>query len=160
MPHAVTARDIAFVMRCTGAAVLSYVIASRIGLAHPLWACISALIVAQEKLEDTTRVTMWRLVGTMTGLLVAVISGVILDRLGATVPLQIGCAVAICATLARYKPDLRVAMWTAPIVFITQTPNESIEMAGVWRAAEVLLGGLIGAALHWISELVIARRGR
>lgn len=150
-------RDVAFVMRCSLAAMLSFALASGLGLDHPLWACISALIVAQEKLVDTGRAIIWRMTGTVAGLVIAVASGTVLQLLHAPTWLQIGVAVAVAACLARIKNELRVAMWTAPIVFIMQSPQESLVMAGLWRASEVILGGLVGAALHIVFEWLFLR---
>src|SRR5215472_6538092 len=49
---------VAFVARCAGAATCAYFVADRIGLPHPLWATISALMVPQEKLAETNN-SLW-----------------------------------------------------------------------------------------------------
>ena len=51
-------RAVAFVARCSGAATCAYLVADRIGLPHPLWGTISALMVPQEKLADTNN-SLW-----------------------------------------------------------------------------------------------------
>jgi uncharacterized membrane protein YccC len=149
------ARHVAFVVRCSLAASLSYVMASAIGLEHPVWAAISGLIVSQESLEATRRATVWRLAGTLVGICVAVASGSLLGLASAQPALQIGVGVAICAILARRWPDLKVAIWTAPIVYLTVVPGESLAEAGFWRGVEVLVGGVVGALLHSLAEIAI-----
>ena len=47
-------------------------------------------------------------------------------------------------------------MWTAAIVLLTVTPGQSIAHAGLARGIEVLIGGLVGAALHQATEMVVA----
>ncbi len=103
-----------------------------------------ALIVAQEKLVDTGRAIIWRMTGTVAGLVIAVASGTVLQLLHAPTWLQIGVAVAIAACLARIKNELRVAMWTAPIVFIMQRPARVPCDGGSLAGFEVILGGLWG----------------
>jgi uncharacterized membrane protein YccC len=150
------ARHVAFVIRCSLAASLSYLIASAIGLEHPIWAAMSGIIVSQESLEATRRATIWRIAGTLVGICVAVAAGSLLDLLAAPTALQIGVGVALCSILARRWPDLKVAMWTAPIVYLTIAPGISLTEAGLWRGLEVLVGGAVGALLHWLAEIAIS----
>lgn len=155
-----TVRDIAFVLRCSGTATLAYALASGLGLEHPVWASISGVIVSQEKLDETRNAVHWRVAGTLVGIVVAVIAGSLIDPLGWSVAVQTGISVAICASLVRCWPDLKVAMWTAPVLFFARDPGMSLFLAGVWRGAEVLLGGLTGALLHMIFERIIRRLER
>ncbi len=155
-----TARDIAFVLRCSGAATLAYIIAFTLGFQHPVWASISGVIVSQEHLHQTRGAVVWRFAGTVVGILVAVLAGSLIAQLGGGLAVQTGISVAICAALVRRWPDLKVAMWTAPIIFLARDPNISLLVAGYWRGSEVVLGGLIGAMLHWIAERIILRTER
>lgn len=148
----------AFVLRCTGAAVLALLVATWAGLDHPVWATVSALVVSQDRLGDTRRTLGWRLVATAAGIGVAVGVGSVLAGAGAAVVL--GVVVAICAALARWRGDLRLSMWTAAIVLMTVTPGQTIAHAGFARGIEVLIGGLIGAALHQVAEVVVLSRVR
>ncbi len=149
------ARHIAFVVRCSGAATLSYMLANAIGLPHPVWASMSGVIVSQEKLNDTRTATAGRLFGTVVGVVVAVLVGSVLQPLHADVAVQMAVAVAIAAIIARRYPLVRVCMWTCPLVFLETDPATPMLVVGFQRGAEVLLGGVVGAVLHWISEVVI-----
>jgi uncharacterized membrane protein YccC len=112
--HSSIIRAIAFVARCSGAATCAYVAAVEIGLPHAVWAAISALIVSQERLDDTTTSLTGRIAGTIIGACIAVAVSVAAARLATGVALQVAVAVALCATIARERPRLRVCMWTAP----------------------------------------------
>jgi uncharacterized membrane protein YccC len=149
------ARHLAFVLRCSSAATLSYMLASAIGLPHPVWAAMSGIIVSQEKLTETRTATVGRLIGTVIGIVTAVAVASLTTPLGAHTTIQIALAVGLCAIVARRYPALRVSMWTGPIVFLTADPAMPLFMVGLYRGAEVLLGGLIGAALHTIAEAMI-----
>lgn len=154
----ISVRDVAFVVRCSGAATLSFVAASVVGLDHPVWAAMSSIIISQDTLRDTENAALWRVCGTLVGIAVAVSSGTLLETVHASVAVEIGVSVAVCAALARKWPDLRVAMWTAPIVYLTRSSDVSLWHAGLWRGTEVLLGGLIGTALHCMMERLILRK--
>lgn len=151
MPGALAAA--AFVARCAGAAVLALLIATWMGLDHPVWATVSALVVSQDRLGDTRRTLGWRLVATAVGIGVAIAVGSVLAGTGPAVTL--GVVVALCAALTRWRADLRLSMWTAAIVLLTVSPGQSIADAGVARGLEVLIGGLVGAALHQLAEVVV-----
>ncbi len=149
------ARHIACVLRWSAAATGSYLLAQAVGLPHLVWAAMSGVIVSQENLTQTHNATMGRLSGTVIGVVIAVAVGRLLAPLRAGVAVQMAVAVALAAVLARRYPLVRVCMWTCPIVFLSDQAMPLL-MVGFYRGAEVLLGGLIGAALHWISERIIA----
>jgi uncharacterized membrane protein YccC len=155
MAFTVTARDIAFVLRCSGAGTLAYALASILGLEHPVWASISGVIVSQEELNQTKNATFWRLAGTIVGILVSVTAGSLTASTGLSVAMQMGLSIALCAAIVRRWPDLKVAMWTAPVLFFARDPSVSLLTIGYWRGSEVVLGGLTGAALHFVSERLI-----
>jgi uncharacterized membrane protein YccC len=151
------ARDLAFVLRCSGAATLSFVLAGAVALPHPVWAAMSGIIVGQEKLGDTRQANIGRFFCTLLGVAIAVAVGILGGWLGANIVTEMAIAVALAAVVARRHPSLRVCMWTCPIVFLTVTPGTPLWEAGLFRGAEVLLGGSIGAVLHLLAELVIER---
>lgn len=151
------ARDLAFVLRCSGAATLSYLLAGAVALPHPVWAAMSGVIVGQERLGDTRQATVGRFFGTLLGVAIAVCVGTLGGWLGANTATEMALAVALAAIAARRRPALRVCMWTCPIVFLTVTPGTPLWEVGLFRGAEVLLGGLVGAALHSLAEFVIER---
>lgn len=119
---------------------------------------MSALVVSQDRLGDTRRTLGWRLVATAVGIGVAVAVGSILAAAGPGV--MLGVVVALCAALTRWRAELRLSMWTAAIVLLTVSPGHSIADTGLARGVEVLLGGLVGAALHQLAEMVVAVAAR
>jgi len=156
LSRADTIRSVAFVARCTGAAVLALVVANRLELDHPVWASVSALVVSQDTLGDTHRSLSWRIVATVIGVGVAVLVALILHGAGPVAMLAV--AVGITAAVARLRTELRVCMWTSVIVLLTVPPGGTILTAALARAQEVLLGVAIGAALHWVAERLLFRR--
>ncbi|MFT2093879.1 FUSC family protein [Acidiphilium multivorum] len=160
MGRGINARDIAFVFRCSATATIAYALASSLGLAHPVWASISGIIVSQERLDQTKSAVLWRFAGTIVGIVVAILAGGLIASTGLGVAIQTGVSVAVCAGLVRRWPDLKVAMWTAPIVFFDRDTGGSLLMVGYWRGSEVILGGLVGTALHLLAEKAIARLER
>jgi uncharacterized membrane protein YgaE (UPF0421/DUF939 family) len=100
-----------FVARCTIAASLAEVIAAHVGLPHPVWAPVSALVVTQESVAATLSSGLGRLVGTVIGVTVAMI----VHRLGAPAHIslvpQLAVAVAICALCTSGRPAIRVCLW-------------------------------------------------
>ena len=153
-------RHIAFVLRCSAAATGSYLLARAVSLPHPVWAAMSGIIVSQENLTQTHSATVGRLFGTVIGVVIAVAVGHFLVPLHANIAIQMAVAVALAAIVARRYPVVRVCMWTCPIVFLTTDQTTPLLMVGFYRGTEVLVGGLVGAALHWISEKIIAAMTR
>jgi uncharacterized membrane protein YccC len=154
-PLADVAQHIAFVLRCSAAATLSYLLARALGLSFPVWASTSALVVSQERLEETRSTLLWRLAGTVIGIGLAVANGSLLALLSIGVAAQIACSVALCAALVHRWPSLRVSMWTVPIVYFSHAPGETLAGSGLWRGAEVVLGGLTGVLLHGLANFVM-----
>lgn len=142
-------RAVAFVVRLVAGAGIAFAAAQSLGLAHPVWAVVSSLVVAQESVADTHRSVRWRALGSVIGALVAAIVATILHvRIGDPYP-------ALLTAIARRWPPLRVSMWTAAIVILTATAQNSIFHTAVQRAGEVLLGGAIGGLLHLGLEQVL-----
>lgn len=151
-------RDLAFVLRCSRAATLPFVLSQASGLPHPVWAAMSGIIVGQEKLGDTRKTTIGRFVGTLLGVIIAVIVGTALQYCAAGPVAEIAVAVGLAATIVRRCPSLKVCMWTCPIVFLTSTAQTPLWEVGMYRGAEVLLGSVVGAALHAFSDRIIQVR--
>ena len=141
-----------FAVRCSGAATLSYLAGGWIGLPHPIWATITALIISQERFEDTQSVLISFLLGTCIGIACAVAVTALGSCLAAGVTAQLAVGVAFCAAIAHEKPGLRVCMWTCPLVLLTNDASHSIASVALDRGAEVVIGALIGAGLHWVAE--------
>ncbi len=150
-------RNLLFVARCAGAAMVAIWLAGTLGLPHPVWAAMSAIIVSQDRIGDTRQVTVGRLLGTLLGVVIAVLVGTAARAVGIGTTAEIGIAVAIAAIAARRWPSIRVCMWTCPIVFVMVTPGTPILDVGLYRGAEVLLGGAIGFVLHLLCEAILTR---
>ena len=151
-------RAVAFVARCTGSAILAAVVAGAVGLGHPVWAVVSALVVSQDRAADPRRSFLWRVAATAIGLVVAVGVGTLLPGDGTVPALQLALAIAICAGITRRWPTLRVCMWTAVIVLMTTMPGTTITQTAVERGSEVLLGAAIAVVLHAEIGAILARR--
>lgn len=149
------ARDIAFVARCSAAATIAYLIANAVGLGHPVWASVSGIIVSQERLDETRTAVLWRLAGTIVGVIAAIGSGLATAMFGGGTASQVAVSVAVSAMVVRRWPLLKVAMWTGPIVFMTRPPGSTLLEAGLSRGGEVLIGGVVGACLHVLAEIAI-----
>lgn len=148
-------RNVAFVLRCSGAATLSYILSQAIGLPHPVWAAMSSVIVSQDRLGDTRQATIGRFIGTLVGVIIAVIVGTLAQGVGAGTAVEIATAVGLAAIAARRFPLIKVCMWTCPIVFLTATAGTPLWQVGLFRGAEVLLGATIGVVLHLLAEAVL-----
>lgn len=157
-PSAIAAiRSFAFVARCALAAILAYAAADALGLGHPVWAVVSALIVSQETVRETRRSFLWRAAGTVMGAGVALAAALLLMPDPARPLLATGAAVTVCAAVARRWPLMRVCLWTVPLVILTASTEHSIVSTALQRSGEVLLGGLIGAVIHLVLEYTIVR---
>jgi len=77
--------------------------------------------------------------------------------LGLPVDVQIVFAVLVCAAIAYRRCALRVSMWTSPLVLLTTHVGDYAVQTAACRASEVILGGLVGAALHWVADTVLSR---
>lgn len=148
-------RHAIFVVRCSATDCLSYVLAAAVALEHPAWAVVSSLIVSQDSLRGTGQAAVLRFLGTAIGISSAVVVGTLLTLINVQTAVQISASVAIGATLSRVWPDLKVAMWTAPIVYLTVGPETSLAQAGFWRGVEVLVGGTASVCVHGATEILI-----
>ena len=144
----------AFVLRCTAAAVIAYLLARAVGLPHPLWACIFALIASQDKIAATFKTIGGRVIGTIIGVIVTIAVGTAMNRFGFDMVVQIAVAVAICSVFAWQRPAIQVCLWTPPIILMSMAPTESIISVGFSRGCEVILGGLVGVLLLIATEKI------
>lgn len=149
-------RAVAFVARCSGAASVAYLLANRIGLPFAGWAAISALIVSQDRLSQTRSSLLTRILGTVLGITVAVAVSVATSRVLPDTAAQMAVAVAICAAATRWRPAVRVSLWTAPLVLLTARPDIPVALVALHRGGEVILGALIGGAFHWGAERLVS----
>jgi len=146
-----------FVIRCTVAGILAYLLAGAVGLLHPLWACIFALISSTVALAATFKAIGGRVIGTIVGVIVAVAVGLVAVRYGLSTVQQLALAVPICAVFAWRWPAIQLCLWTAPIVLMDAAPSQSIATVGFDRGGEVVIGVLVGGLLHLGAEKLGAR---
>ena len=147
-------RTIVFIGRCAGAATLAYELASLLGLPDSLWATMVALIVSQERLDQTQSSLTGYILGTLFGIAVTVATSAAASFVAVPMALQIAVSVAVSAVVARAFPKLRVAMWTCPIILLTAQHSEPIPIVALHRGSEVILGAMVGWAFHWAAEIL------
>ena len=148
-------RAIAFVARCSGAATVAFELGSALGLPEAVWAAMSAVIVSQGQLHETRTSLRGRILGTLLGIVVTIAVSEVTSRMVASTAVQMAMAVAICAIVVREFPQLRVAMWTCPIILLTARPDVPIVMVALHRGSEVILGAVVGWAFHWATEVIV-----
>lgn len=145
--------QVAFALRCATAAVVGWHLSILLGLAEPMWAATSSLIISQVGLRDTTLYSRERIVGSLFGIAVSATVHAVSTPLFMSSTTQVAIAVAVCAVIAHRKPSLRVAMWTCPI---TLTPLSSqltaVTSIAADRGLAVIVGAAVGFALHWLAE--------
>lgn len=143
-----------FVIRCAAAASLAYELARLVGLQHPVWAPVSALIVSQESVAATLDSIQGRFAGTFIGLVIALLVNAVGRWLGIPLVLQIGAAVAICASATAGRPAIRVCLWTCPLILVTAVSGPAPALVAAFRATEVLLGAVVGGVTHVLEERI------
>jgi uncharacterized membrane protein YgaE (UPF0421/DUF939 family) len=146
----------AYVVGCTAAAAIAYFLAGAVGLQHPLWACIFALIASQGSLETALPAMAGRVIGTIIGVVVAIVVNEATRRLALDMATQMLIDVAICAVFAWGRPAIVVCLWTPPIILISAAPGESIAAVGFARGCEVVVGVIVGGLVHMAAEKVSA----
>jgi uncharacterized membrane protein YccC len=149
-----TLRTALFAFRCTSAGTTALAFATAIGLEHPIWSAMSALIVSQERLDETKASVAFRIIGTVIGIGTACAVNLLIARFGASLYLQLAIAVLLCALLVHRFPQLRVSMWTCALILASSTAG-SVSEIGLNRGQEVILGTLIGGLFHAASEVML-----
>lgn len=143
-----------FVLRCSLAASVAYGLATLVGLQHPVWAPIEALIVSQESIGETFDSIHQRLVGTLIGVAVALLVGIFGRMIGLPLILQIASSVTVCAVATSRRPTIRVCLWTCPLVLVMAPSLGTPELVGVIRVSQVLLGAIVGGMTHVLDQKV------
>jgi uncharacterized membrane protein YccC len=143
-----------FVLRCSLAASLTYELAAFVGLQHPVWAPVEALVVSQETMTETLDSIRERLLGTLIGVAVALFVGVLGSAIGLPLILQIAMSVAACAAATSIRPTIRVCLWTCPLLLVAATSPGTPELVGLIRVSQVLLGAMVGGMMHVVDQKV------
>ena len=149
-----TLRTTLFVFRCTGAATAALALASVLGMEHPVWSAMSALIVSQDKLDETKSSVISRILGTVIGIGTACAVNFLIARFGASRYLQVAIAVFLCALLVHRFPKLRVSLWTCTLILASSAATSATTI-GLYRGEEVILGTLIGGVFHAAAEAML-----
>ncbi|HEV2531666.1 FUSC family protein [Phenylobacterium sp.] len=149
---AVVLKGSLYVARCTIAGSLAYTAANVVGLEHPVWASVSALVVSQESATGTYGAIWGRFLGTLNGVMAAVSIGWVGAALHLSLALQIAAGVALCAALTIGRPHIRVSLWTCPVVLATAAADAHPALVAISRVAEVVLGAGVGAGLALLME--------
>ena len=143
-----------FVFRCTSAATGALAAAAALGLEHPVWSAMSALIVSQEQLDATRSSVISRILGTVIGIGTACAVNFLIARFGASLYVQVAVAVLICALLVHRFPQIRVSLWTCTLILASSAATE-VSTVGLYRGEEVILGTLIGGLFHAVAEAML-----
>jgi uncharacterized membrane protein YccC len=141
-----------FVLRCSLAASVAYGLAVLIGFEHPVWAPLEALIVSQESIGDTFESICGRLVGTLLGVITALLVGTFGGMAGFPLVLQIALSVTVCALATFGRPSIRACLWTCPLVLVMAPSLGTPQLVGIIRVSQVLLGALVGGLMHVLDR--------
>jgi uncharacterized membrane protein YccC len=155
-----TAARIIFVLRCTAAVTTAFLLAGAVGLPHPLWVCVFALVGSQDSVTTIFTTIAGRVAGSIIGVIVAVSVSAVMSQFGLDMAWKIATAVAICAAFAWGHPAIQLCLWTPPIIFMTAIGAESIARVGFYRGCEVILGVLVGGAFLIASDRLLPGAGR
>src|SRR5258706_8311011 len=100
-------RRLAYAARCAASGALTYLLATGVGLPHPVWASMSSLIVSQESLDATRHSIVGRVIGTVAGAAVAILVSEVAHHVEVGTALQIAAAVGLCALFTSGRPSIR-----------------------------------------------------
>lgn len=151
-----TVRMVLFVIRCTLAALIAYWIPIKLGLQYPVWASMLAVNIARDPLSKTQEQTMGQIGGTLFGSIVSILVALASQHFPLSVATQMAIAVSICALATARFQILYVSLWACLIVLLSAAPGVTSVEVGLYRAGEVMLGSLVGAAVHYAMRSVLA----
>ena len=135
--------------RVTTSALLSFELASWLGLHLPLWAVLTAIIVTQMSVGRSLKATIDYLAGTIGGAIYGGVVGVLIAG-GSKVALLAGLAIAVgpLALIAAMRQSLAAAPITAAIVLLVPALTHASPIStAVDRVLEVGLGAVIGLTI-------------
>jgi uncharacterized membrane protein YccC len=141
-----------FFLRVTASALLSFEVASWLGLYLPLWAVLTAIFVTQMSLGRSLQATIDYLAGTIGGAIYGAVVGVLVGH-DSDVALLAGLAIAVgpLALIAAMRQSLTAAPITAVIVLLVPTLTHATPIASaVDRVLEVALGAVIGLTISFV----------
>jgi uncharacterized membrane protein YccC len=138
--------------RVTASTLLSYELASWLGLHMPLWAMLTAIIVTQMSVGRSLKATIDYLAGTIGGAIYGGVVGVLVGG-GSEIALLAGLAIAVgpLALIAAMRQSLTAAPITAAIVLLVPALTHAGPIAAaVDRVLEVALGAVIGLTISFV----------
>ena len=136
-------------IRIAAAGLVSYVIASALGLPQGYWAVFTAILVVQGSVGGSWKAAVDRLLGTLMGAIYGAVIATVIPH-GAPVALGAALAAALIplSLLAAFNPAYRVAPITAVILLLGSAgATEGPVRAAMLRTIEVALGGFCGLAV-------------
>ena len=140
--------------RVTASALLSFELASWLGLHMPLWAVLTAIIVTQISVGRSLKASLDYLGGTIGGAIYGAVVGVLVGG-GSEVALLAGLAIAVgpLALIAAMRQGLTAAPITAAIVLVVPSLTNATPIASaVDRVLEVALGAVMGLTISLCSS--------
>ena len=138
--------------RVTASALLSFELASWLGLHMPLWAVLTAIIVTQMSVGRSLKASLDYLGATIGGAIYGAVVGVLVGG-GSEVALLAGLAIAVgpLALIAAMRQGLTAAPITAAIVLVVPSLTNATPIASaVDRVLEVALGAVIGLTISFV----------
>lgn len=141
-----------FALRMTAAALIALWLAYRLGVALPLWAVLTALIVTQISVGRSLKATMDYFVATIGGVLWGGLVAVLVPHTSQiALFLVLVLAIAPLAFAAALYPRFNVGPVTATIVVLVPQMLHTTPIAsGLDRIIEVFLGGLTGLIVSFV----------
>jgi uncharacterized membrane protein YgaE (UPF0421/DUF939 family) len=134
-------------LRAALGAVLSYAVAEFVGLQHPIFALVAAIIVTDFVPKETTRLGTQRLVATVFGAMCGVLLRALFEPSGGSVGFGILVSMLACY-LTKARDGAKAAGYVAAIIMLEQ--GEDPLSYGLFRFAETALG----ISVAWLLSLV------
>ena len=139
--------------RMTVAALLSFAVGERLGLAQSYWAVLTAIIVMQANVGGSLKATAERLIGTIGGSLWGLAVTLTVPH---GQPLSTAFAllmvVAPLAVVAAFRPGLRVAPVTGVVLLLSALASQS---GPIHAAADRTLEIALGCAMAFLVSLAL-----
>ena len=158
-----------FSLKAYAAAMLATYLALSIGLQRPYWAFLTSYIVAQPLAGAVVSKALFRVVGTFTGALAAVLMVPALDNAPELLTLAIGLWLGLCVFVSLLDRTPRAYMFVLAgysailIALPSVDAPETIFTVAALRVQEITLGILCGSLVHAVvlpqsvSEFLLGR---
>ena len=143
--------------RITVAGIITFALATALGLSQGYWAVLTSVIVMQASVGGSLKATLDRLIGTLSG---GAYGAVVATLIPHTQPLTVGlallAALAPLAVLSALSAAFRVAPVTAIIVLLGTTSQHASPIdSALSRVLEIGLGSVVGLV---VALLVVPAR--